>query len=142
MFRITIWTRKIFIPVLIFTFGFELIFAGHFESRQTMRVYILHSGSLKEKAKEHYEKLRAEGNEPYLPFLDTAQDMPELEICKKNLEAITNAEEVHVIWDGHSRGSIFDFGMTFALKKPIKLIYIEPKSIINLMKQYENDNKK
>ena len=46
------------------------------------------------------------------------------------------ADEVHVIWDGRSVGTVFDFGMAFALRKPIKIVYIEPKTITGVMKLY------
>jgi len=42
---------------------------------------------------------------------------------------------VRVIWDGTSHGVIFDLGMAFAMKKPIKLEYVIPKSMKGLMER-------
>jgi len=56
----------------------------------------------------------------YWPERDTEQwDHTGLRICQDNLEAMRQADEVHVIWDGKSQGCLFDLGMAFALGKKI-----------------------
>jgi len=34
-------------------------------------------------------------------------------------------------------GSALDFGMAFALRKPVKVVYLEPKTFAGVMKKYE-----
>ncbi|MFA5891785.1 MAG: hypothetical protein WDA27_12675 [Actinomycetota bacterium] len=64
--------------------------------------------------------LELAGHSVYYPARDTPQDDPTgLEICKTNRRAIELADEVHIIWDGESMGSIFDLGVAFALRKKI-----------------------
>ena len=46
------------------------------------------------------------------------------------------ADIVYLIWDNRSSGTIFDFGMCFALNKPVRIEYIESKTFEKLMKQY------
>lgn len=84
--------------------------------------------------------LEHEGYCVRLPKFDF-DDLSELEICEKNREMIEWADEVHIFWDRRSLGTIFDFGMAFALRKPIKIVYLEPKTFENLMRQYEEVTK-
>jgi len=66
---------------------------------------------------EHLESL---GHSVHYPARDTKQDDPTgLSICKANRAAIEAADEIHVIWDGESTGSIFDLGVAFALRKKV-----------------------
>ena len=59
----------------------------------------------------------------YWPPRDTNQnDLIGLRICGDNRQAIEDADEVHIWWDGKSQGSLFDLGMAFALKKKIFLV--------------------
>lgn len=54
------------------------------------------------------------------PHRDTNQNDPTgLDICKENRAAIEAADIVLMVWDGKSTGSLFDLGMTFALRKPL-----------------------
>lgn len=56
----------------------------------------------------------------YWPARDTDQtDAIGLRICRDNRAAIENADAVHVWWNAESRGSLFDLGMAFALRKVI-----------------------
>lgn len=78
----------------------------------------------------------------YWPPRDTNQNDPiGFEICKSNLNAIRNADVVHIIWDGKSMGSVFDLGMAFALGKPIVPIQLpEPtdgKSFQNMINKWK-----
>lgn len=66
--------------------------------------------------------LESSGNTVYWPPRNTNQDDPiGLRICSDNRQAIKDADEVHVWWNGKSEGSFFDLGMTFALNKKIIL---------------------
>jgi len=51
---------------------------------------------------------------------------------KDNFNAILNSREVHIWWSGNSQGSIFDFGMAFALLHIYdkKIILANPSHII------------
>jgi hypothetical protein len=60
-----------------------------------------------------------------------------LAVLTENRAKMEWADEVHLIYDGRSYGSLFDFGMCFALRKPLKIIYISPKNIVEGMKEYE-----
>jgi hypothetical protein len=95
--------------------------------------FIIHSKGLTDKASALAEHLRAQGHTVYVPGVQTKQDTDELTICTANREAMSRADEVRVIWDGTSHGVIFDLGMAFAMKKPIRLEYVIPKSMKGLM---------
>ena len=103
------------------------------------KVFIIQSKGLTDKAKELAEQLQAEGCEVYVPVVRTKQDTDELSIATSNREAMRQADEVHVIWDGTSHGVIFDLGMAFAMEKPIKLEYVIPKSMKRLMELLNNN---
>jgi len=98
------------------------------------KIFIIHSKGLTDKASKLADKLRSEGNEVYVPGIETPQDTDVLTISKKNREAMKKCDEVRIIWDGTSHGVIFDLGMAFAMEKPMKLEYIIPKSMGGLMK--------
>lgn len=71
----------------------------------------------------YVRSLEAQGHTVHYPPRDTRQDDPTgLTICRENLRAIQEADEVHVAWDGESEGVLFDLGMAFALEKIIKPI--------------------
>lgn len=57
------------------------------------------------------------------PARDTLQyDDTGLRICRDNRAAIEASDVVHLIWDAHSTGCLFDMGMAFALRKPIIIL--------------------
>lgn len=59
----------------------------------------------------------------YWPLRDTPQDDPVgVQICRDNRKAIEEADEVWLWWDRDSKGSIFDLGMAWALRKPLRLV--------------------
>ena len=101
-----------------------------------MKIYIIGSTALRSKIQQHAAKLLSEGHEPLIPCFDSDKSTV-LDILTCNRELIELADEVHLIYDGRSYGSIFDFGMCFALRKPLKIIYISPKSIVDGMREYE-----
>jgi len=66
------------------------------------------------------KKLEADGMKVHWPHRDTDQnDDTGLQICKTNLEAIKNADVIHIVWDGESQGCLFDLGIAFTLNKKI-----------------------
>jgi len=91
-------------------------------------------------ARIYVAQLESLGHQVYWPTRDTDQIDPiGLRICKDNRAAIEAAEEVHIIWDGESQGSIFDLGIAFALRKKIVPVIdafpreTEGKSIPNMV---------
>lgn len=67
--------------------------------------------------------LENKGYKVHYPPRDINQDDSiGLNICLENKTAIQIADEVHIFWNPDSSGSGFDFGMTFMIEKPIKLI--------------------
>lgn len=64
----------------------------------------------------------------YWPIRDTNQDAPELDINHQNLAGVKKADIVAIVWDGISKGSMFDAGMAFALGKPLHIVDIPPKT--------------
>jgi nucleoside 2-deoxyribosyltransferase len=73
--------------------------------------------------------LEEEGWEIHWPPRDTDQvDETGYRICKDNREAIRQADVVFVVWDGKSRGSLFDMGMAFAMDKPVRALELPPET--------------
>lgn len=64
----------------------------------------------------------------HYPPRDVDQSLSGFEICEAHREAMLECDEVHVWWDKDSKGSHFDFGMTFALNKKIVLINDIPET--------------
>lgn len=81
--------------------------------------------------------------EVHYPKRDTNQLATELQICEDNRKAIEAADVVFFIWDGKSQGCLFDLGMAFAMRKPVKIItgYMPPmtrgKSFQNMAYAWE-----
>ena len=100
-----------------------------------MRILIIGSTVLQARIQEHALKLMAQGHEPLTPVFDSHKGSV-LSILTKNRELMEMSDEVHLIYDGRSYGSIFDFGMCFAMRKPLRIIYISPKNIVGGMKEY------
>jgi hypothetical protein len=106
-------------------------------------------GSCKFKDKEildHVGHLEVHGHLVRIPVFDNHDDTPpiELRILRANRELVEWADEVHVLWDGDSRGTIGDFMMAFAFRKPVKIIRMDgygpaynKKTWGNAMLQYE-----
>jgi len=63
----------------------------------------------------------------------------ELLINTYNLNLIKWSDIVHVFYDGRSAYALFDFGICFALNKPIKIIHLETKTVGNFLRQYEKE---
>lgn len=58
----------------------------------------------------------------YIPGRDTNETAKSDAILKQNLDAIKDCDEVWVMWDGKSYGTIFDLGSAYALDKPIWVV--------------------
>jgi len=92
------------------------------------KIFIIHpvrnlSLEWKKGLEKYVEELERQGYIVHFPIRDTNQnDRTGLNICRENLRAIKEADEVHIAWDGKSQGCLFDLGMAFALNKPIKTI--------------------
>jgi len=99
-----------------------------------MKVVIVGSTQYVEKIKEHKKKLEGKGDTVRIPAFDDHKELDELGICNYNRELIK--------WARRSMGTIFDFGMAFALEKPIKIIYLEPKTFEGVMKKYEKEKRR
>lgn len=52
--------------------------------------------------------------------VEKEQDQDSSDIIKMHRDAMLSCDEVHVYWNKESTGSHFDFGMAYALNKPIK----------------------
>jgi nucleoside 2-deoxyribosyltransferase len=71
-------------------------------------------------ALDYLQKLEAQGHDVHFPPRDAPQDDPTGQrICEVHRAAMEAADEVHVLWDVNSKGSHFDLGMAYALRKPI-----------------------
>lgn len=102
-----------------------------------MRIAIIGSTQYLSRFMEHKASLEANGHEVHIPALDHCPALDELGVCFKNKEMIKWADEIHMIWDRRSTGTIFDFGMVFMAGKPLRIIYLEPKTFEDVMKKYE-----
>lgn len=100
-----------------------------------MKIYILGSTAYLVKIRQYAGVLLSQGDEPIMPAFDS-EEKSVLQTLTRNRELMETADEVHLIYDGRSYGSIFDFGMCFAMRKPLKIIYISPKNIVEGMREY------
>ena len=77
---------------------------------------------------ENYvSETESRGARVHFPPRDVDQSLDAFTICEKHRDAMRNADEVHIWWDDRSRGSLFDFGMAYALGLPIKIVNdVEP----------------
>ena len=105
-----------------------------------MKIFIIGSTQYKDKMLDHAHKMEAEGHRVYFPALDDVTFNSTLEILETNKKRMLGADEVHLFYDGKSQGTIFDFGMAFAMNKPLKIIYMNDKSIVDGMREYAGSN--
>jgi len=69
--------------------------------------------------------LENSGYKVHYPPRDTNQvDNTGFMICSDNLNAIRQADVIHLVWDGISQGCLFDLGMAFALGKKLIIISV------------------
>ncbi len=88
----------------------------------------------------YVEDLEERGCKVHLPHRDTNQQARGLDICKQNMEAIKQADEVHVFYNHTSQGTHFDMGVAFALGKDIVVVqneeYGEGKSYPRMLDEW------
>jgi hypothetical protein len=77
----------------------------------------------RKKLEEHTIELEKQGHKVHLPHRDTNQAGSGSEICTENMNAIKEADEIHIFYNGQSTGIHFDMGVAFALNK--KMVVIE-----------------
>ena len=99
------------------------------------------------KINEYVRSLEKLGHIVHFPPRDTNQDNTGIQICEQNRKAIEDADEIHIFWvGGQSKGSLFDFGMAFMLRKPIvlinKVIQTSTKSFENVLLTLHERNEK
>lgn len=88
---------------------------------------------------EYVQKLEDTGHKVYWPPRDTNQDDPiGLRICQDNRKVIYFADEVHILWSEKSQGSLFDFGMAFAMAKKIVLANVDVVKPTDGKKSFNN----
>lgn len=99
-------------------------------------ICIIGTTSYRKKIEEHAATLRQHGHTVLIPAFDDHADLDDLGVCEHNRSKIEAADVVHMIWDQRSTGTIFDFGMCFALRKPVRIIYMEKKTFRGVMEKY------
>lgn len=101
-----------------------------------MKITIIGSTQYRQRFENLKHMLEHEGHEVRTPAFDDNPEFDELAICEYNRTAIEWADEIRLIWDRRSTGTIFDFGMCFMARKPFKIEYLEPKTFENVMRKY------
>jgi len=86
---------------------------------------------------DYAKQLTAEGHEVCLPIFDSNPLFDDLALAEENRENIIWADRVDIFWDCRSVGALFDFGIAFAYWKPFKVVYLEEKTFMSIMKKYE-----
>ncbi len=107
----------------------------------SMKILIIGSTQYLQKFIDLKNKLEKEKHIVKTPIFDDNPLFNELELCEYNRDLIKWADKIYLIWDGRSVGAIFDFGMLFALEKPLIIEYIEPKTITGVIKRYAEKTK-
>jgi len=108
---------------------------GEMERGGAMIITIIGSTQFQIKMWAHKKSMEMEGHRVYLPVFDDFNG-DALALCARNRELIEAADEIHVFWDQRSTGTIFDFGMAFALRKKVRIIYMEEKTFRGVMEAY------
>lgn len=95
-----------------------------------MKIYLLcpvrkATNTIKILLDAYTEMLEKDGHEVFYPARDNPFENIDLigtDICRSNVDAIKNADEVHIYWISSSTGSKFDLGIVWAYEKPIILL--------------------
>ena len=103
-----------------------------------MNITLIGSTQYKSKFLDLKNELELQGHVVKIPAFDDHPELDDLGVCEYNRSLIEWADEVIMIWDRRSTGTIFDFGMVFALRKQFKISYLEPKTFENVMRKYES----
>ena len=82
--------------------------------------------------------------EVHWPHRDTNQDDDTgLRICADNRAAIESADRVFIVWNGESKGSLFDLGVAWASRKPLTVLSApsvhDGKSFVAMMRAWEEE---
>jgi len=101
-----------------------------------VKITIIGTTSYKEKMLAHKAQMEAEGHEVSIPAFDDYPKFDDLAVCEYNRGLVESADEIHLFWDQRSVGTVFDFGMCFALRKPLRVIYMEQKTFRGVMEKY------
>ena len=101
-----------------------------------MKIALIGSTQYQDKFTGVKERLESEGHIVRMPAFDADRDNI-LHVIEHNRDITEWCDEVHVIWDNRSSGTIFDFGMAFALRKKLVIEFIEPKTFQMLFEEYE-----
>lgn len=104
-----------------------------------MNITIIGSTQYEQIITEHQAYLLAIGHSVAVPAFDNFKGMNELEVCQHNRKLIEWADEIHVIWDQQSTGTIFDMGMVFMARKKVRLVYMGLKTFPNLFRLIEKE---
>jgi nucleoside 2-deoxyribosyltransferase len=102
-----------------------------------MKIAIIGSTAYAKRMQDHADALKAMGHSVRVPALDSHPNLDSYGVCAYNRGMMMWADAVHIIWDGRSTGTIFDMGMAFALRKKVELTYMNPKSFLDFIQQYE-----
>ena len=105
-----------------------------------MKVLIIGSTQYRDRIEAHATYLCSQGIAAMVPAFDDHPDLDELGICEHNRKLVEAADEVHVIWDRRSLFTIFDLGMAFALRKKLRVIFLEPKTFAGVMRKWEEED--
>ena len=101
------------------------------------RIMLIGSKQFFDKMHMYKRKLEDENCIVTVPAFDNHPEFDTLEICEYNRDLMEHCDEVHIIWDQRSIGTIFDFGMCFAMRKPFRIAYLGDKTFIEAMRGYE-----
>lgn len=101
-----------------------------------MKITIIGSTAYLPAMLEHKKAMEASGHEVFIPAFDSHPELNELGICEHNVELIRQADRIDCFYDGRSHGTVFDLGAVMALKKPLRLIHLNDKTLGNLFTQY------
>jgi hypothetical protein len=108
-----------------------------FKIGEVMKITIIGTTCYKKNMLKYREEMELVGHTVHIPAFDDHPNFDDLAVCEYNRTLIEAADEVHMFWDQRSVGTIFDFGMVFALRKKFKIIYLEPKTFRGVMEKYE-----
>jgi nucleoside 2-deoxyribosyltransferase len=103
-----------------------------------MRYTFIGSESLIGEMKRVAETLWKKGHTVYLPLMDKS-GLTAIDICKRNRYRIKKANEVWVFWNGHSIGTMIDFGMAFGLGKKVFVYRNGTQHFGRLVKDYQRE---
>lgn len=97
------------------------------------------------KLEKYVSELEANDCLVHLPHRDTNQKASGIDICTQNMNAIKNADEIHIFYSKDSQGTHFDMGVAFALDKKLVVVenesYGEGKSYPRMIDEWESKTK-